>query len=221
MIYKNNLFFLLIILFSNLANAEIDGDLTQTFDQKIMELTNQIEQLNHKNDLLTKKLEKLSIDIEFRFKELEKQTNATSINKKEPTKTTIASKSPKIEFEKAYILIKEQKYSEAEQAFENFITSYPNSEYTGIAYYWLGESFLLRKRYDKSAMNYIQSFSKFPKNNKADLSMLKLASSLNHLNKKKEACDILDKLRTKNNLSPSIKSLLQKEIPKIGCKPKA
>ena len=221
MISKNSLFFLFIIILSNLANAEIDGDLAQNLEQRITDLTNQVEQINHKNDLLTKKLEALSIDIEFRFKELEKQTNATSISKQEPAKAAISSKSPKIEFEKAYLMLKEQKYAEAEKAFESFIKSYPNTEYTGISYYWLGESFLLRKRYDKAAINYIQSFSKFPKNNKADLSMLKLASSLNYLNKKKEACDILYKLQAKNaKLSLSIKPLLQKEISKIACKAK-
>lgn len=223
MISKNNLFFLLAIICSNLAYAEreIDGDLAQNLEQRITDLTNQVEQINHKNNLLTKKLESLSTDVEYRFKELEKQATITAINKKEPVKTPSLSKSAKTEFEQAYILIKEQKYSEAEQTFDNFIKSYPNSEYTGVAYYWLGESFLLRKRYDKAAVNYIQSFSKFPKNNKADLSMLKLASSLNQLKKKKEACEILDKLKAKNSkLSPSIKTLLQKEISKIGCKAK-
>lgn len=224
MISKNNLFFLLAIICSSLAYAEkeIDGDLAQNLEQRITDLTNQVEQINHKNDLLTKKLESLSTDVEYRFKELEKQASTTaSINKKELVKTPPPSKSAKTEFEQAYILIKEQKYSEAEQAFDNFIKYYPNSEYTGVAYYWLGESFLLRKRYDKAAVNYIQSFSKFPKNNKSDLSMLKLASSLNQLKKKKEACEILDKLKAKNSkLSPSIKTLLQKEISKIGCKAK-
>jgi len=105
------------------------------------------------------------------------------------------------------------------QALSNFVKAYPKNEYTGNAYYWLAESFMIRKQYNKAAINYITSFNKFPQNSKADLSMLKLSSALTQIGKKKEACSTLKKLTAKKaNLSSAMQKMLQKEISKSGCK---
>lgn len=210
---------LVLLLLSDFVCLAQDAndEMTIQLEQRLNDLTNQIEQINHKYNLLLKKFESLSADVEFRFKEIGDKKNITKVAEviKKPGDPKLA----KIEFDNAYALLKEQKYQEAELALEGFLKSYPNNEYTGPAYYWLGESFILRKRYDKAAVNYILSFSKFPKNNKADLSMLKLYSALNKLGKKKEACDILAKLKVKmKSLSPPMQKLLQKEMTQGSCK---
>ncbi len=204
--------FISIAIF-NFANAASNEEL----EQRVNELTNQIEQINHKYNLLLKKFENLTEDIEIRFKNTEKKEDAK--NTSVVAKKANNPQEIKLEFEQAYALIKEQKYDEAEVAFENFIKKYPNSNYTGTAYYWLGESLIMRKRYDKAAVNFIQCFSKFPNNNKADLSILKLGSSLGMLHKKQEACAMLAKLKAKNaKLSPALQQMLQKELNKNKCK---
>ena len=205
----------LTIIIANIAYAETD-DLVVNLEQRINELTNQLEQLTHKNDLLLKKLDSLAEDIEYRIKMLEKQ-NPNQTQQVKKTKVT-DPKQIKEAFDKALGLLKAQRPLEAEQALDSFAKTYPNSEYTGNAYYWLGESFMSRKKYDKAAINYILSFNKFPKNNKANLSMLKLFSALNALGKKKEACAVLTKLKLKtNSLSPTLKTMLQKEVNKAKC----
>ena len=219
-----NFLFLWLLLLAKLCFAIDERD--ETMDQmqiRVNELTDQVEKLSHKNDVLTKKIETLSIDVEHRLKQIEKG-NATEVSSVAKANNNVETKladpkEAKGEYEKAYLLIKEQKYSLAEEAFTGFLQHFPNNEYSGPAYYWLGESFALRKRFDKAAINYIMSFNKFPKNNKADLSILKAANSLNHLNKKKEACELLAKLKAKKaNLSPTLQKLLDKEQVKVSCK---
>jgi len=210
----------LLLLIANIAYAEEDtqDDMVYHLEQRVNELTNKTEQLTHKNALLQKQVDALSSDVEFRFKELEAKSKAVPA-KGELAKKPADPKKAKVAFGKAYALLKEQKYKEAQLALEGFLQSYPNSEYSGSAYYWLGESFMLRKNYNKAAVNYIQSFTKFPKNSKADLSMLKLASALNSLDKKKEACSTLAKLKAKQDkLDSATQKLLQKEVVKSGCK---
>jgi tol-pal system protein YbgF len=214
---RNIVFFILLGL-ANFAFA-LDNDEQSQLEQRINELTDQIEQINHKNDVLAKKFENLSADMEFRFKELENKKAVATKTPEAASKKPADPKLAKQEYENAYGLLKEQRYEEAENALSEFLKAYPNSEYTGGAYYWLGESFMLRKRYDKAAVHYIQSFSKFPKNKKADISMLKLSAALNMLKKKKEACEMLGKLKAKNSsLSPVMQKLLQKELVQVGCK---
>ena len=207
---------LLWLMVTNIAHAD---DETVMLEQRVNELTDKLEQMEHKNDLLQKKLDSLAADIEFRLKEFEGKSKVAPTATKQDVVKAVDPKQSKVEFDNAYSLLKEQKYEEAEVSLSNFIKKYPKSEYTGNAYYWLGESFMLRKRYDKAAANYIQSFNKFPKNSKADLSMLKLVSALNILGKKKEACNELGKLKSrKDSLSPVLQKLLQKEALKINCK---
>jgi tol-pal system protein YbgF len=207
---------LLLILTCNLSYANDDS--VAELEQRINELTDKIEQLTHKNDILLKKLDSLAADVEYRFKEAatHKPTGAQEnvANRVKPGDP----KQAKPDFDKALSLLKAQKYEEAEQALSAFVKAHPNSEYTGNAYYWLGESFMLVKKYDKAAINYILSFNKFPKNSKADLSMLKLSKALSALGKKKEACSTLAKLKLKKDtLSPVMQKMLQKEITKAEC----
>ena len=213
----NRLVVLFWIAISSIAYAESE-DYTN-LEQRINELTDKLEQLTHKNDILQKKFDALAEDVEFRFKQASK---TPPIETKQPVQEPVVKKDPKnakADYDQAHKLLKEQNYTEAEQALSSFVKSYPNSEYTGNAYYWLGESFLLRKKYEKAAINYIMSFNKYPKNSKADLSMIKLASSLNILGKKKEACTTISKIKAKKaSLSPALQKMLDKEIKKADCK---
>lgn len=206
---------LLIILVANITCANED-DIILQLQQRINDLTNKLEQLEHKNDLLSKRIESLATDIDYRLKE----SGSKNIH---PTKAaTVAPGDPKKaknQFETAINQLKAGKYAQAEQDLNIFVKAYPKSEYTGNAYYWLAESFMLRKKYDKAAINYIISFNKFPKNSKADLSMLKLGTALNELGKTKESCATLKKLTAKkSSLSQTIQKMLQKEVTRIGCK---
>jgi tol-pal system protein YbgF len=210
--------FIWLLFFANAALAN-DGEIYH-LEQRVNELTDKVEQLTHQNSILQKKMDALASDVEFRMKAVESKPKAAKSEEKQEKVTK--SKDPnqiKKQFDDAYSLLQGQKYEEAETAFSEFVASYPKSEYTGNAYYWLGETFMLRKRYDKAAVNYIMSFDKFPKNNKADLSMLKLSTALKNLGKKKEACATLAKLKAKKDkLSASMQKLLAKELSNSGCK---
>lgn len=207
-----------LVFFSNLALA--NDDMLYSLEQRVNELTDKVEQLTHQNSILQKKIDALAGDVEFRIKEIESKFKVLDkVDHKKVEEKSKNSKQIKVQFNEAYALLKDQKYDKAELAFNDFVKANPKSEYTGESYYWLGETFMLRKRYDKAAVNYIMSFDKFPKNSKADLSMLKLGSALKALNKKKESCATLAKLKAKNDkLSVSMKKLLAKELVASGCK---
>jgi tol-pal system protein YbgF len=221
----NKILLLIVILFVNVTVNAVDEEFVSQLEQRINDLTDELERMNHKYDLLNNRLESLSKDYEFRLKEIEKGNNANIktaqavSDEAKTSKTVINPKNAKNDFQQAFNLLKEKKYEQAEQALTEFVKNYPNSEYTGNAYYWLAESFMLRKNYNKAAINYIYSFNKFPKNSKADLSMLKLAVALNATGKTKESCALLVKLKAKRaSLTPAMQKLLETESSKIKCK---
>jgi tol-pal system protein YbgF len=97
-------------------------------------------------------------------------------------------------YDLALASLKDNKLTDAEEKFANFLKNYSNSPLLSNAYFWYGESFFRRNMFDKAAINYLKGYKQSPKGIKASDSLLKLALSLGELKKRQEACSILDKL---------------------------
>ena len=106
----------------------------------------------------------------------------------------ISPKTPEDVYQRAYNMLSKGEYEAAEVAFTKFIQEYPENKLSSNAYYWLGETFYVRKNYQLSAYNFAAGYKKFPKGAKAADQLLKLGISLSSLNKPSEACATLKKL---------------------------
>ena len=121
-------------------------------------------------------------------------------------------------FENAFSLLKKSEYEQAEKAFSDFITTYPKDELSGNAYYWLGESFYLRKIYNKAALNYLYSIKYFPIGSKAELSTYKLSMSFSKLDRKQEACQSFTNFLEKFKKAPaSLVKSSHEEVKRLDC----
>ena len=74
------------------------------------------------------------------------------------------------------------------------IKEYPDNKLSSNAYYWLGETFYVRKNYQLAAYNFAAGYKKFPEGSKAADQLLKLGISLFSLEKLTEACATFKKL---------------------------
>jgi tol-pal system protein YbgF len=102
---------------------------------------------------------------------------------------------PKQQYDYATALItKEQNFSEAERALKAFIAAHPTDGLTPNAYYWLGETYYVRKDYQQAAFTFAEAFQKYPKAQKSPDSLFKLGMSLSQLNQTKEACTAYGRL---------------------------
>ncbi len=98
-------------------------------------------------------------------------------------------------YDEALILMKDSHFKEAEQKFSDFMINYPNSGLRDKAGFWYAESFYRQGVYNRAAAEYLNSYKNYPQGAKAPDALLKLAYSLNALNKKQEACNMLAKLQ--------------------------
>ena len=122
-------------------------------------------------------------------------------------------------YDKSFAYLRASKFDNAEKGFSDFITKYKGHELVGNAYYWLGETFFVRKNYKQAGANFIKSYKESPNGNKAYESLLKLATSFSHLDKKKEACSVINKLDGFNSkLANNLKQRVREESSRIGCK---
>ena len=96
-----------------------------------------------------------------------KNDNPSTFSKKKPVNTEGAF------YKHAYTLFTAGKYSQAENAFKDFIKRYPKSSLIPNAYYWLGECFYKRKMYEKAIINYDEIIVKYPKSRKVPAALLK------------------------------------------------
>jgi len=132
---------------------------------------------------------------------------------------TEPGKEPKDVYQRAYNMLSKGNYEAAEVAFIEFIKDYSNHSLTSNAYYWLGESFYVRKKYIQAAQNFAAGYKKFPKGSKASAQLLKLGISLYALNKNKEACSTFAKLNKEfTDLPISISSRAKTYKEKLECK---
>lgn len=122
-----------------------------------------------------------------------KNSNQKQDEEIEPKEELIPLK-PEEEFQKAFDLIRNQKFVEAEKALEDFINMYAEGELTGSAHYWLGEIYLLKKEYREAALILAEGYQKFPKSFKAPDMLFKLSESLINIDKIENSCATLEKL---------------------------
>jgi len=126
---------------------------------------------------------------------------------------------PRDHYNYAFKMLNQTRYDEAARYFESFVAKYPKDPLVGNAFYWLGETYYIRRDYVKAADQFRQGFEALPSGPKAADNLLKLAQSLNAMKQNKDACVVLEQLLAKfRNDSTAITQKAQKERTRIGCK---
>tara|TARA_Y100000590_G_C15702033_1_gene1007163 strand:+ start:583 stop:1539 length:957 start_codon:yes stop_codon:yes gene_type:complete len=138
---------------------------------------------------------------------------------KENSKSVLPEANAEEQYAFARGLLMKLDYSAAEEAFKSFIELNSNHSLASNAYYWLGETFYVRKIYSEAAGAFIDSYKFFPQGNKAADSLLKLGMSLAILGSKEEACETFEELLLKfSDENVRLRRKALQEAVKTGCK---
>lgn len=117
-------------------------------------------------------------------------------------------------------LMNKAQYAEAATSFKQFVTQYPQDKLLGNAYYWLGETYYVREDYLQAADNFRQGFEAMPEGIKAPDNLLKLAMSLAKLDKRREACVVLQQIQIKYKTGPdTVLGRAARESDTLNCQP--
>ena len=121
--------------------------------------------------------------------------------------------SPEEHFQAAFDNIRNKNWNEAKDLFTKFIKNNPENQLSGSAHYWLGELYILEKKYRDAALVLAEGYQKFPKSIKSPDTLFKLSESLYLANKTIESCKTLEKLIIdfpKNKFVKNAKEKIQK-----------
>lgn len=175
----------------------------QVLQQQIAEMKGIIEEQNHQIKSLKEKQKLLYIDIDSRLAQLESQSgNNNSTNQQtnisNPIKTdtvvvdedygqpsvetNVINAVPKLstfqeDYDIAFAHLRAGRFLESARAFEDFIQTYPQNNLTDNAYYWLGESYYVKRQYPQALAAFQSLTTKFPDSSKASDSLLKIGYS--------------------------------------------
>ena len=129
-------------------------------------------------------------------------------------KITSLLKNPSEIYSYAYDMLVRENFVEAEKYFKAFIGEHPDDPLASNAYYWLGETYYVQKKFQLAAISFARGFQNFPKGNKAIDQLFKLALTFMNLGKNEDACAAFSKLESEFPNAPKRISNRAKEYIK-------
>ncbi len=122
------------------------------------------------------------------------------------------------QYDKAFSLLRQANYDEAEVAFKSFIDKNPKDKLLDNAKYWYAETFYVRSKFSEAAGAFADAYQQNPKGTKAPDSLLKLGLSLGALEKTQDACITLASLKKDYPNAPAtIRARADQERSRLKC----
>ncbi len=194
------------------------------YDQLLRDMNGKVENIEYRLSVIEKKMETFDKDIDLRFEQMKKHSmNTTASIPSAPVKL-VQKELPKGTkakdlYESALNDLKNNKNTEAETKFLQFISNFPTDTLAGNAQYWLGEVYYKQQNFAKAAVAFKDGYSKFPEGSKGPDCLLKLGLSMKALGKKEEACTAFVNIPVVfSKASAEILLRAQKEAEALECK---
>lgn len=110
-------------------------------------------------------------------------------------------------------------YDEAEMAFQQILTQYPNDKLAGNAQYWIGEVYFKQGNYNKAKVAFKNGYEKYHSGNKAPDSLFKLGLTFKANKENKNACIVLSSFGAEfPKANADLAKRVKAEASKLGCK---
>ncbi len=148
--------------------TNVDG-----LQQDMNQLRGQVEELAFSAESTTKRQRDLYLDLDKRIQSIEKG-GAVSTTTTGRGGLLVPGGSDEGNYRAAFELLKEGNYEQAAVAFNQFLTTYPNSGLADNAQYWLAESYYVSQKYDAALPAFERVVNGFPDSAKVPDALLKI-----------------------------------------------
>jgi tol-pal system protein YbgF len=162
-------------------NKTLD-DRTKTMGEKIKGIEDRLRGLEDKmNELVS------------RPKEVEKQPPVKEVPapKEVPAEVKGASATAGDLYKDAYETFQKGNLEGARRKFEVFLRQYPNTELSDNAQFWIGETYYLKKDFEKAILEYEKAIAKYPEGDKIPAALFKQALAFLELGDKTNGRNLL------------------------------
>jgi tol-pal system protein YbgF len=118
-------------------------------------------------------------------------------------------------YQAAFGLLKNSQFDQAIAAFQQFLTTYPDSSLADNAQYWLGEAYYVNKSFPEALAAFQRVASKYPQSRKVPDALLKVGYCYYELKQWQEAHDTLAQVVASYPDTPAAK-LAQSRLEKMA-----
>lgn len=157
----------------------------QSLQQEVSELRSVVEEQGHEISRLKQQQLDNYVDLDRRVAILSGATKVPStetvIDSAPSTPTALNSDtnvssnlSEAEEYKAAYDLLRQRQVDSSLIAFKEYLKKYPNGDFAGNSYYWLGEIFLLKNQLPQARESFAKLIEGFPNSNKVPDAKFKL-----------------------------------------------
>ena len=154
------------------GDREVIGKDVSTLKAQVPRDTEEYKSIKKKLDDISTRLSYIEQLLDI--KKNEAQPSGAGKESQVGTATALAGKTDKDSlYALAYGSFKDGKYDKARTEFKNFLTQYPNTEYSDNAQFWIGECYYFEKKYEEAILEYDKVVKNYPKGNKVSSALLK------------------------------------------------
>ena len=167
----------------------------EALQRNVQQLRGELEVQTHQMEELQRRQREQYIDIDRRLQSLETRSPGSAppvagngvataaspvVPAPPPTASTPATPpvaNPAVgqaEYDTALAILREGRYTDAAQAFKQFLARNPNSSYASNASYWLGETYYVTRDFDQSLATFTGLVTNHPQSPKVSDSQLKI-----------------------------------------------
>ena len=118
-------------------------------------------------------------------------------------------------YQRAFKLLKESQYDQAQKAFKDFLKDYPDSAFSDNAQYWIGEANYVMQKYELAINEYQALLNTFPNSKKVSHALLKIGYSYAELGNAADATKTLNKVKSQYPGTTAAR-LADERLRKIG-----
>lgn len=160
-----------------LANGSLVDMAVQmdTLQRQVAELRGRSEKLEHDAQETATRQRDLYQDLDQRIQNLEQGIRSGGGGQSAASGALpVPGGSDRDNYQAAFELLKDQQYEQAASAFKQFLSSYPDSELSDNAQYWLAESYYVTEKFDEALREFQVVIDKFPRSRKVPDALLKM-----------------------------------------------
>ncbi|WP_221798336.1 tol-pal system protein YbgF [Oceanobacter mangrovi] len=203
-------------------DSSLVNEMLMQMDQMQQEIASLREQLEQQGNLireLRQDSDNRYLDLDRRIVFLTTETEQQAVEQA-ATAAPVNGQSAEQAYSAAMQLVRDKKFEQANQAFDQFVQQYPDSELVANAYYWNGEILLVRGQFDSALTNFKTVVDQYPQHGKAADASYKYGVTLHRSGKDEESRQWLQKvIEQYKDSAPGTVRLAEAYLKKLSVNP--